>query len=139
MIVLDTNVISEVFKPAPDGQVLAWMARQSGEALFTTAITRGELLFGVHRMPEVRRKQSLMHGLLRILDERLAGRILSYDDRAADAHVTIAVARRMQGLRASQSDEMIAGIARAHGASLATRNVRDFEECGITLIDPWAH
>lgn len=139
MIVLDTNVISELFKPAPDGQVMAWMARQSGEVLFTTAITRGELLFGVCRMPEGRRKQALMTGLLRILDERLSGRILPYDERAADAHVAIAVTRRSQGMCVSQSDEMIAGIVRAHGATLATRSARDFEGCGIALVDPWAH
>jgi len=115
------------------------MDRQSGETLFTTAITRGELLFGVCRMPEGRRKQALMRGLLRILDERLSGRILPYDDRAADAHAAIAVARRSQGVSVAQSDEMIAGIVRACDATLATRNVRDFEGCGIALIDPWAH
>ncbi|MDQ1120583.1 MULTISPECIES: type II toxin-antitoxin system VapC family toxin [Pseudoxanthomonas] len=137
MIVLDTNVISELFKPAPEARVLAWMAQHPGDVLFTTAITRYELLFGVHRMPEGRRKQVLLQGLARLLDERLSGRILPYDDRAADAHVGIAVARRRRGASVSQSDEMIAGIVQAHGATLATRNVRDFADCGIALVDPW--
>jgi predicted nucleic acid-binding protein len=137
MIVLDTNVISELFRPTPNDRVMEWMERQSGDALFTTAITRGELLFGVHRLPKGQRKEVLIQGLTRILDQRLAGRILPYDGNAADAYVEISVSRRTQGLSASQSDEMIAGIVRSLGATLATRNTRDFKDCGIALIDPW--
>lgn len=137
MIVLDTNVISELFKPAPHARVLDWIDRQPGDVLFTTAITRGELLFGVRRLPEGRRRDDLMQGLARILDQRLAGRILPYDGNAADAYVEISVSRRAHGRLASQSDEMIAGIVRSQDATLATRNTRDFKDCGITLIDPW--
>lgn len=72
-----------------------------------------------------------------IFSTDMAGRVLSYDEAAADAHAAIAALRRAQGRPISQSDAMIAGIVRAHGATLATRNVRDFEDCGITLVDPW--
>lgn len=137
MIVLDTNVISELFKPTPDARVMEWMSHQPGDVLFTTAITQGELLFGVHRMPPGQRKDALLEGLTRILDERLAGRILPYDGDAADAHARISALHRARGRAASQSDEMIAGIVSAHGASLATRNTRDFSDCGITLVNPW--
>ncbi len=137
MIVLDTNVISELFKPIPHQPVLAWIERQLDDALFTTAITRGELLVGVHSLPEGRRKDGLLHGLTRILDNRFVGRVLAYDDEAASTYAAIAAARRAAGRPIDLADAMIAGIVRAHGATLATRNVRDFGGCGITLIDPW--
>lgn len=137
MIILDTNVISELFKPAPDARVMAWMSALADTELFTTAITRGELLFGLHRMPEGGRKTTLLQGLLRIFENRLADRVLPYDEAAADAYAQIATARRTQGRPVSQADAMIAGIVRSRNAHLATRNVRDFEECGIALVDPW--
>ena len=137
MIVLDTNVISELFKPAPDPKVMAWVATLPGDSLFTTAVTRGELLFGLLCMPEGRRRRDLQRGLSRLFEQRLAGHVLPYDGEAADAHAAIAVASRAQGRASSQSGAMIAGIARSRGAELATRNVRDFEHCGISLIDPW--
>ncbi|HET8941322.1 MAG TPA: type II toxin-antitoxin system VapC family toxin [Rudaea sp.] len=137
MIVLDTNVISELFRPAPDARVMAWMDQQTSDVLFTTAITRGELLFGVHCMSDGRRKEMLMQGLVRILDQRLDGRILPYDSAAADAYAEIAAGLRAQGRVADQADMMIAGIARLHGASLATRNTRHFDHCAISLINPW--
>ncbi len=137
MIVLDTNILSELFRPAPNDRVLAWMDRQPGDLLFTTAVTRGELLFGVHCMPNGLRKETLLQGLMRILDHRFAGRILEYDRDAADTHALTAAAMRAQGRPMSYADAMIAGTVRSRGAALATRNVRDFEGCGIALIDPW--
>ncbi len=137
MIVLDTNVISEVFNPVPSPIVLAWLQQQSEGVVFTTAITRGEMLFGAHILPHGRRKDVLLSGLLRIFQERFPNRVLPYDNDAADAHAEIAARRRAQGRPSSRADLMIAGIVRAHGATLATRNVRDFDDCGIPLVDPW--
>ena len=137
MIVLDTNVISEVFTPVPNPRVVDWLQQQRDDEVFTTAITRGELLFGAHILPQGRRKDALLDGLLRIFTLRFPNRVLPYDEAAADAQAEIAAQRRTQGRPGSQLDLMIAGIVRSHGATLATRNLRDFEGCGITLIDPW--
>ena len=137
MIVLDTNVISEVFRPSPATAVLGWLERVDGDALFTTAITRGELLFGLLLMPEGKRRETLLTGLQTIFETRLRDRVLPYDEAAADAHAVIAAHRRRQGRPSSQSDLMIAGIARSRGARLATRNASDFEDCGLELVDPW--
>ncbi len=137
MIVLDTNVISELFRPDPNADVMAWLTACPADELFTTAITRGELLFGAHILPAGQRREALLSGLLRIFDVRFPNRVLPYDEAAADAHAEIAAERRTQGRPTSQADLMIAGIVRAHDATLATRNVRDFEDCGITLVDPW--
>jgi len=137
MVVLDTNVISELFKPTPDPKVMAWVGGLPGEGLFTTAVTRGELLYGLYCMPEGRRRNDLLQGLTLLFEQKLAGHVLAYDDAAADAHAAIAAARLAQGRPVGQADMMIAGIVRSREATLATRNVRDFEDCGIPLIDPW--
>lgn len=137
MIVLDTNVISELFKPEPDPGVVAWVARLPGNSLFTTAITRGELLFGLYRMPDGQRKADLLQRLALLFERELAEHIIAYDSDAADAHAAFAAARRAQGRPVGMADAMIAGIAQSRGAQLATRNVRDFEGCGIALVDPW--
>ena len=137
MIVLDTNVLSELMRPAPNGRVLAWMAEQPGDGLFTTAITCGEMLFGARTLPASRRRDELLAAIGAIFSIDMAGRILPYDEAAADAHAWIATRRRALGRPGSQSDLMIAGIVRAHGATLATRNVGDFADCGVDLVDPW--
>lgn len=137
MLVLDTNVISELFKSTPDPKMMAWVGNLPGEGLFTTTITRGELQFGLYCMPEGRRRSDLLGDLTRLFEQKLAGHVLAYDDAAADAHAAIAAARRVKGRLVGQADMMIAGIARSRGATLATRNVRDFEDCGVELINPW--
>ncbi len=137
MIVLDTNVISELFKPAPDPGVMAWVGSLPGNDIFTTAITRGELLFGLHCMPEGRRRSDLLQKLTALFQQKLAGHVLPYDSEAADAYAELVAIRRAQGRPIEQSDAMIASIARSRGAALATRNMRDFDGCGIFLIDPW--
>ena len=137
MIVLDTNVISELFKPAPDPGVMTWVRSLPGSDLFTTAVTRGELLFGLHCMPAGRRRSDLLQQLTALVEQKLVGHVLPYDGDASDAHAQLAALRRSQGRPVAQSDAMIAGIARSRGATLATRNVRDFEDCGITVVDPW--
>lgn len=137
MIVLDTNVLSELIRPTPEPVVLAWMEDQAADDLFTTVISRGEMLYGVHILAAGRRRETLLEAVRAIFAEDLAGRVLPYDEAAADAHAEIAARRRALGRPSSQSDLMIAGIARSLGATLATRNTRDFEDCGIDLIDPW--
>lgn len=137
VIVLDTNVLSELLRPAPAPGVVAWVEAQAMGALFTTAISRGEMLYGAHVLPAGRRRDVLLQEVEAIFSADMAGRVLPYDEAAADIHAAIAAQRRAQGRPISQSDAMIAGIVRAHGALLATRNGRDFEACGIELADPW--
>lgn len=137
MIVLDTNVLSEFMRPQPDERVVAWLNQQSRSNLFTTAVTRCEMLYGVMILPDGQRKTRLQQEITAIFVVDMAGRVLPYDEAAADAHAAIAAARRAQGRPVDQSDAMIASIARSHGATLATRNLRDFEGCGVPLVDPW--
>jgi len=137
VIILDTNVISEMFRPRPDPQAMAWLQRQADDTVFITSITHGELLFGIRTLPAGRRREILLAGLLRILEPRFASRVLPYDASAADAYAGIAADRRAAGRPISHFDAMIAAIARVRGAQLATRNVGDFEGCGITIVDPW--
>ncbi|MBS0194807.1 MAG: type II toxin-antitoxin system VapC family toxin [Proteobacteria bacterium] len=137
MIVLDTNVLSELLRPQPAPGVVAWLRTQARMSLFTTAITRAEMLYGVLVLPDGRRKLRLQREVLDIFATDMAGQVLPYDEHAADAHAQIAVQRRAHGRASIQADAMIAGIVRSRGATLATRNVRDFEDCGIALIDPW--
>jgi len=137
MIVLDTNVLSEFMRRQPDERVVAWLDRQTRSNLFTTAVTRGEMLYGVLILPDGQRKVRMQREVAAIFSVEMEGRVLPYDEAAADAHAAIAAVRRNRGRPVAQSDVMIAGIARSFGATLATRNVRDFEDCGIPLVDPW--
>jgi toxin FitB len=138
VIVLDTNVLSEALRPNPDGIVVQWMQGQTLGAAFTTSITEGELLFGVARLPAGRRRDTLETVITRLLTERFAGRILPFDSAAAREFVDIAATRRRIGRPISEPDARIAAITRSRGAVLATRNISDFTDCGLTLIDPWA-
>jgi predicted nucleic acid-binding protein len=137
VIVLDTNVLSELIRPRPEPRVVDWLRRQARSQLFTTAVSRGEMLLGVLVLPAGQRRQRLWREVLAIFATDMAGRVLPYDGAAADAHAEFAAMRRAKGRPIAQSDAMIAGIARSRGASLVTRNVRDFEGCDITLVDPW--
>jgi len=137
VIVLDTNVLSELIRPVAEPRVLAWFEAQAADALFTTAISRGAMLYGARILPPGRRREAILTEAEAIFSVDMAGRVLPYDEAAADAHASIAAERRALGRPGSQSDLMIAGIARSLGAALATRNVRDFRNCGITLVDPW--
>jgi len=137
MIVLDTNVLSEVLRPAPDSRVLSWLAAKPRSLLFTTTVTRAELLYGVRLLPDGRRKNDLLDAVLQVFMTDMAGQVLAFDADAADAYAEIATARLAAGSPISQFDAMIAAIARTRGASLATRNVKDFGGCGLAVIDPW--
>lgn len=137
MIVLDTNVLSEVLRPVPEASVLAWLAAQPRAALFTTTVTRAELLYGVRLLPDGRRKIALMGAVQQIFAVDLAGQVLGFDDAAADTYAEIAAARKMTGVPISQFDAMTAATARSRGARLATRNVKDFVDCGVEVLNPW--
>lgn len=137
MIILDTNVLSETLRPSPDIRPLEWLERQSRAALFTTSVTRGELLYGARLLPDGQRKAALLDALKAMFDLDLAGQILSFDNDAADAYAEIAASRRLAGKPISQFDAMIAAVAKSRGASLATRNIKDFIGCGIQVINPW--
>lgn len=137
MIVLDTNVLSEMMRPAPDATITNWVATQSAANLFVTTITQAEILHGVLLLPQGRRRDAIEVAADAMFEEDFAGRILPFSSLAARAYAEIAVARRQSGRPISQFDAQIAAIARSAGAAVATRNVPDFEGCGIRVIDPW--
>ena len=137
MIVLDTNVISEVLRPAPEPKVLDWLDEQSPNSIFTTAVTRGEILYGIRLLSDGQRRRRLLTAALAIFGEDFAGRVLSFDSDAADIYAEIGASRRAAGRPISQFDATIAAITRSHGAKLATRNAKDFDGCGIDVINPW--
>jgi len=137
MIILDTNVLSEALRPAPEPSVLDWLADQPRASLFTTAITRGEILYGIRLLSDGKRRQRLWDAADNIFYEDFAGQVLSFDSDAADMFADIAASRRIAGKPISQFDVMVAAMARSRGAILATRNVKDFDDCGIDVINPW--
>ena len=137
MIVLDTNVVSELLRPAPAVQVEQWLAEQDGATIYFTAVGEAELLQGVSILPAGRRRTALAKAVEIILDEDFRGRILPFDRAAARAYAAIAAERRAAGRPISQFDCQIAAIVRANSAAVATRNTGDFEGCGIEVIDPW--
>jgi len=138
VIVIDTNVLSELARPEVAPAVVAWANAQRIEDLYTTAITESEMLYGLACMPTGRRQDSLRRAIETAFAALLAGRVLSFDRAAARAYADLAVEQRRQGRAANGADLQIAAIARARGASaIATRNTRDFVGCGVALIDPW--
>jgi len=139
MIVLDTNVISELFLLRPSSAVESWVADQPTASLFTTTVTEAEILYGVRLLPDGKRRRDLLAAIEPIFWEDFAGRVLPFDREAADAYATLAVERRQSGRPISQFDAQIAGIALSRGAAVATRNVADCEGIGLTIIDPWTY
>jgi toxin FitB len=137
MIVLETNVLSEALRPVPESSVMTWLANQPRASLFTTAVTRGEILYGIRLLSDGKRRQGLWDAARKIFDEDFAGHVLSFDSEAADMYAEISASRRTAGKPMSQFDAMIVAMARSRGASLATRNVKDFDDCGTDVINPW--
>ena len=137
MIILDTNVLSELLRPRPAPQVEAWLAAQDGASVYFTAVGEAELRHGVAILAPGRRRTALGAAIDGILDEDFRDRILPFDREAARAYAAIAAERRVAGRPISQFDCQIAAIARAHGASVATCNIDDYEGCGVAVIDPW--
>lgn len=138
MIVLDTNVLSELARPDPDAVVLAWVAAQRRAELCTTAISEAELAYGLALLPRGRRRDALAQATARLLGEGLGGRVLPFDRTAAAAYGEFAAERRAAGKPVAAADAQIAATARARGAALlATRDVGGFQGCGVRLVNPW--
>jgi toxin FitB len=138
MIILDTNVLSEMMRLTPSSRVLRWVGQYPALRLFTTAITQAEILYGLELLPKGKRRSTLQSAAEAMFAEEFAGRILPFDRDAALVFPQIACARRAVGRPVTQFDTQIAAIARAHGAAVATRNTDDFDGCGIAVLNPWA-
>ena len=138
MILLDTNILSELMRAAPEAAVEQWLAGQPAASVFISAITEAELRYGLALMPPGKRRSALAVEIENMLGEDFSGRILPFDSPAAVAFAEIAAERRQAGRPISQADAQIAAIARSRGAALATRNVPDFEGCGVEIINPWS-
>ena len=137
MIVLDTNVASELSKANPDVSVLAWLARQSPPDLYLTAVSEAELGYGLAKLPDGRRRNAVAAGNDRVINEILEGRVLPFGRNAARHYAEIRAHRERIGRPISEMDCMIAAIARANGAAIATRDAGGFADCGIQAINPW--
>lgn len=137
MIVLDTNVVSEMMRPAPAPAVLSWMNDQDVSRLFLTAVTVGEIRYGLRVLPQGKRRRFLEEGFERILAEAFAGRILPFDEAAAHRYGEVMGRRKESGHPLPIKDGQIASIAWSNGCSVATRNVKDFLDCGVEVINPF--
>lgn len=137
MILLDTNVISELMRSEPAQAVLDWFGKHDAADLFISAITEAELRTGVAILPEGQRRDRLQAAIDAMIDLDFQARILPFDSQAAKAYAEIAAQRRAAGRPIAEADCQIAAIARATNAPVATRNVKDFDGCGIRLINPW--
>ena len=137
MIVLDTNVVSEPLKPNPDPAVLIWLDNQEPQTLYLTAINLAELFAGVEALPARRKKTQLHQAINRQLLPLFAGRILPFDQLAAENFARINAKAQAEGAPIGFADCAIAAIASSNGFLLATRNARDFQHTGIALLDPW--
>jgi predicted nucleic acid-binding protein len=137
MIILDTNVVSELMRPEPTSQVAAWVRDRDRHELRTTAITLAEVRYGIARLPDGRRKQVLLAAADEIF-RTFEDQVLPVDVAAAEQYAVIACNRERSGKPMSSFDALIAAVCRSQGAALATRNVPDFDGAGIEIIDPWA-
>jgi predicted nucleic acid-binding protein len=136
MIILDTNVVSEPLRPAPEPRVIAWLDAQPAEALYLTCLTLAELCYGVAALPDGRRRARLAKAIAQVaaLHE---GRILPFDDAAAQPYAELAVRARAAGRALSLPDAYIAAIAAVHGFAVATRDTAPYEAAGVLVINPW--
>jgi predicted nucleic acid-binding protein len=137
MIVLDTNVVSELMKPLPSPIVLQWVASRERADFYTTSVTQAEILHGVRSLSSGRRRRAIEAAAEAMFQEDFAGRILAFDSNAARSYADLVSERQRRGRPMSQFDAQIAAITRVTGATLATHNVKDFEHCGIGIVDPW--
>jgi toxin FitB len=137
VIVLDTNVISELMRAKPHPAVLGWVARQPRALLYTTYISQAEILYGIGALPEGRRRAALAAAAAAMFAEDFTDRILSFESAAAARYADIVVARRQAGNPIEGFDALIAATALSAGASIATRDTGGFAGCGLTVIDPW--
>jgi predicted nucleic acid-binding protein len=137
MIVLDTNVISELMRPEPHPAVFAWVAAQPRASLYTTSINRAEVLYGIAALPDGRKRDALAVVAKAIFNEDLAGRVLPFEGGTAVYYAELVAARRAAGNPIEGFDGLIAATALAAGADIATRDVGGFAGCGLKVINPW--
>ena len=137
MIVLDTNVVSELLRREPADAEVAWVDQQPADEAWLTAVTLAELLYGIGWLPDGRRKADLAVALDAMIVEDFDHRIAAFDEPAAAHYADIVVVRERNGRPISAADAQIAATCRSHGALLATRNVDDFADTGITIANPW--
>ena len=137
MYVLDTNVLSEIAKERPEAAVAEWLKACPIDWVFTTVICQSELLYGVRRLPESRRRDRLQAALGSLFSQVLAGRVLTFGEAAASAYADIRIARERAGHPVAQEDGMIAAIAKTAGATVITRDEMGFAGCGVPVINPW--
>ena len=137
MIILDTNVLSELMRTQPSPAVMAWMDAQSADGLFTSAITMAEILHGIARLPTSKRKEHLHDMARAMFAEDFADRVLPFDAHAASRYAQWVASSEAKGKPVSLADAQIAAICLLHNASLATCNVKDFAHGKVSLINPW--
>ena len=137
MLVLDTNVVSELMRERPNPEVLRWVDDQPTGNLFVTSVTEAEIRTGIAILPEGERRRGLAAAAERLFSVLFSERILPFDSDAARTYAILAAERRVAGRPISQADCQIAAIARCRGMSVVTRNVHDFEESGFEVINPW--
>jgi toxin FitB len=137
MIVLDTNVVSALIRQDTAPRVVAWVDEQHAAHLFITAVTAAELLYGLARLPEGRRKSTMAAKVHTLLDDYFAERVLPFGVSSAPHYAEIVSARESRGRPISAADAQIAAICRLNQAQIATRNIKDFTDTGVTLVNPW--
>jgi hypothetical protein len=137
VIVLDTNVVSELMRPAPSPAVVSWVSRRDASTLFFSAVGEAELRFGVATMPAGRRRNEIEEAVEAMLREDFAGRVLPFDSAAARAYAGVVAARRAAGRPVATMDMQIAAIAQSRNMAVATRNTKGFTDTGVDLADPW--
>jgi hypothetical protein len=137
MFILDTNVLSELMEPDGAKEVVAWCDAVRRDDLFTTALNQAEILYGIAIKPKGRKREELIVLADAMFGEDFRGRILPFDERAAGHFVDITATRKKRGKPVCIIDAQIAGIARARGMTVVTRNAKDFQNCDIELVNPW--
>ncbi|NKC14849.1 MAG: PIN domain-containing protein [Gammaproteobacteria bacterium] len=138
MFALATNVAAELMRPNPAPAVAAWIAERNAQEMYLTAVSEAELRYGVALMPAGKRRNALEAAMTRWLEQGFGERLLPFDSAAARVYAQIAAERRVAGRPIGEADCQIAAICRSEGAVLVTRNVRDFEGTGVSVIDPWS-
>jgi toxin FitB len=136
MIVLDTNVVSELMRVEPESAVLSWIQQNSGGSLYTTTVTVAEIRYGIARLPEGRRRESL-HEAANEIFAAFPRQVLPFDLAAANAYAAVVTVRENLGTPIDGFDAQIAAICRSQAATLATRNTKDFTDTGIAVVNPW--
>ncbi len=137
MILIDTNVISELWKPGPDSNVLAWIDAQTIETLYLSAITVAELRYGLATMPEGKRRTIYQERLANEVLPAFAGRVLPFDLDTSQAYADLMARARAGGKAIGKADGYIAATAAAHGLMVATRDTSPFEAAELNTINPW--